>query len=95
MYKLEARINQSTWNFENKWLLLKAEFQFCNGEFAEARDTYVNAIESAQRHKFLNEEAVAYECSGYFEVERGNKEEAIRLFRKSIECYTLWGSAEK
>ena len=95
MRKLESLTSSSLWNFENKFLLLKAEFHFSNGDFVTAREAYTAAVKSARDHKFVNEEAVAAELAGYFEAKMGHQEEAVGLFMKSMECYDKWGAIAK
>ena len=48
-------VKHSTWNFENKLLLLKALLQNLNGCHAMAELTYQSSIQSAQEHKFIHE----------------------------------------
>ena len=50
-----------TWNFENKVLLLQAEYYFAKGEYEEANTCYEKSIESAKEHKFIHEEALGNE----------------------------------
>eukprot|EP01082_Thalassiosira_pseudonana_P010612 g9521.t1 g9521 contig37:145317-146493(+) len=47
----------STWNFENKLLLLEAEHHFAIGDF-EAAKKYGASCESARNHRFLQEEGL-------------------------------------
>lgn len=51
----------STWNWENKRLLLEAESMQLSDNVEETSivSTYMQAIQSAQRHKFIHEEGIA------------------------------------
>merc|ERR1711971_217412 len=94
--RLEGWKRQCSWNAENKFLLLKAEFYFARGEFVQARDGYLAAIESAKDHRFVHEEALSCEVAGLFHAERtGRRGEAMNLFKRSYECYTKWGAKQK
>eukprot|EP00804_Cyclotella_cryptica_P031041 CCRYP_013585-RA/>CCRYP_013585-RA protein AED:0.47 eAED:0.48 QI:0/0/0/1/0/0/2/0/236 len=85
----------STWNFENKYLLLEAEDHFSHNRIEAAQAIYNKAISSAKVHKFVQEEAIAYELAANFYFNIGN-------FSVSLECYTAacgkyqeWGAVCK
>ena len=54
------------WTFENKSLLLQAELHYLNQDYEAAENAYIASIKSAQDHKFMNDEAMAYELLGIF-----------------------------
>ncbi|KAL7525707.1 hypothetical protein ACHAXR_002151 [Thalassiosira sp. AJA248-18] len=56
-------VEYSTWNFENKQILLQAEVHNLNGRYAVAELAYRASIASARDHKFINEEALAHEVN--------------------------------
>lgn len=49
----------STWNWENKKLLLEAESMQVSGNLDRAGTLYIDAIRSAREHKFIQEEAIS------------------------------------
>ena len=56
--------SMSKWNWENKALLLQAELHYLNGDLELADTVYEASIKSAREHKFIHEEALAYELYG-------------------------------
>lgn len=49
--------------------LLSAELHYLNGDLGAAEIAYKKSIASAHSHKFLHEEALAYELYGVFLIE--------------------------
>ncbi|KAK1742112.1 putative AAA ATPase [Skeletonema marinoi] len=83
------------WTFENKWYLLEAEESYCNNDFDRAKLYYEKAISSAKDHKFVHEEALAYELAAYFYLELGDAEKAMEYFLLAHEKYHEWGAFGK
>jgi tetratricopeptide (TPR) repeat protein len=82
----------SSWNWENKALLLAAEKLYTDGDFVSAASTYDKAICSANEHRFVHEEAIASELAGDFYYERNFHEKSIPFFKHSLKCYLKWGA---
>ena len=82
----------SSWNFENKMLLLEAEKMHTLGDFDNAASLYERSVRSAREHKFIHEEAIASELAGIFFLERGLREKSLNLFLHSIWSYKTWGA---
>ena len=82
----------SSWNWENKALLLAAEKLYTDGDFDSAASTYDKAICSANEHRFVHEEAIASELAGDFYYERNFHEKSIPFFKHSLKCYMKWGA---
>ena len=85
----------SSWNFENKYLLLKAEYHHTAGESSDAEKCYNESIASAKRHKFIHEEALGYELAGYFYKEQGDEVESEKMLKHAHEAYSKWGAMKK
>lgn len=85
----------SLWNFEHKSFLMKAEEHYCNNDFSCAQTAYCNALVLARAHKFINDEALAYELAGYFYLSAGKTSEAIDHLICAHEKYTDWGACSK
>mmetsp|Transcript_32408 Transcript_32408/g.58578 ORF Transcript_32408/g.58578 Transcript_32408/m.58578 type:complete len:391 (-) Transcript_32408:18-1190(-) len=83
------------WNFQNKLLLLEAEEAFCYNDIDSAKSLYEKAISSAREHRFINEEALAYELAGYFFMEFGQKDVSLNFFLQAHEKYHEWGAIAK
>lgn len=88
-------LKESKWNFENKLLLLNAEYHFSIGDFDKAAEEYHLSISSAHAHRFFHEEAIGNELAGYFHSERGRKDASIRLMKQAKEHYLTWGAVRK
>jgi hypothetical protein len=90
--KMKLWSQHSTWNFENKMLLLEAEKMHTLGDFDSTASFYEKSIRSAREHKFIHEEAIASELAGLFFLERGLREKSLHLFLHSIWSYKTWGA---
>ena len=74
-------------------VLLEAEKMYTIGSFDQASLFYDRAIRVANKHKFINDEAIASELAGIFFCEErlhGVKAEALLLH--SVQCYKTWGA---
>ena len=87
--------NDSKWNFQQKYLLLKAEKAFTDGNMDIATASYDRAIEAAKEHRFINEEALANECASVFHLEQGNIGQARKYLEQSKDLYQAWGAHRK
>ena len=83
---------KSTWNFENKILLLQAEQMYASGQFDQAKDFYTRSIQSARIHRFITEEAIASELAGDLFYEKNDLPKSLDLFKHSIRCFEEWGA---
>ena len=93
--QLKWMVGHSEWNFENKFLLLQAECQYTQGDIEKAAESYEASIQSAKKHTFINEQALACELAGYFYKEQGDKSRAMSMFKQACVAYTQWGAAGK
>jgi len=84
--------DHSSWNWENKALLLSAEKLYTDGNFDSAASIYDKAICSANEHRFVHEEAIASELAGDFYYERNFQEKSMSFFKHSLKCYLKWGA---
>lgn len=82
----------SRWNAENKALLLQAEKCYTQGSFDEAKSFYEASAKSAKEHKFIHDEALAYELNGNFHIETGDLENGKELLKKAQSTYVEWGA---
>jgi hypothetical protein len=90
--KMKLLSQHSSWNWENKMLLLEAEKMHTLGDFDSAASFYERSVRSAREHKFIHEEAIASELAGLFFLERGLREKSLHLFLHSIWSYKTWGA---
>jgi len=82
----------STWNWENKLLLLEAEWHFSKGEMEKAEVKYNLAIESARRHRFIHEEGLANDLAASFHLYHYMEKEALGHLTQVKKCYEKWGA---
>jgi len=83
----------NNYNFENKHIILEAEFMCVSGYHGQASQLYKDAVRSANEHKFLHEEAIAAELAGVHAYEQGMHENAVALLMHSVQCFKDWGAA--
>lgn len=84
-----------SYNFHNKVKLLQAEVFYLNGNLNEAELAYKESIKSAQKHKFIHEEALAHELFGIFYVENRLIYYGLVQLKYSLEKYMKWGATKK
>ena len=90
--KIRNWYEHSSWNWENKLLLLEAMEMHTLGNYDAARLLYISSIRSAREHKFIHEEAIASELAGDLFYERGSHLESYALYMLSIKCFNEWGA---
>ena len=82
-------------NYECMSKLLQAELHYLNGEHKSAEAAYEESIASAQSHKFLHYEALAFELYGIFCVESQKEKKGIEQLRLAVDKYSEWGAVVK
>jgi tetratricopeptide (TPR) repeat protein len=87
--------HHSRWNIENKLFLMQAELHYLNGEYEKAEASYEASIASARCHRFLNEEAYAYELYGVYLLENRMVDKGHEKLDIAIEKYAKWGALKK
>ena len=89
MAKLEM-INE--WTFGNKSKLLQAQLHYLDGHLNSAEVAYKASIVSAREHKFLHEEALAYELYGVFCMENKMVDKGVEQLNIALDKYRQWGA---
>jgi tetratricopeptide (TPR) repeat protein len=82
----------STWNWENNLFLLEAEYHHCKQEEDKANAKYRASIKSAQDHRFVHEEALAFEFYGDFLRITRRVDQARETYANACVCYEKWGA---
>ncbi len=82
----------SEWNFENKVLLLQAEKVYTQGDLDAAEEYYKTATISAQRHKFIHEEAISHELAGLLFFDKKQYKQSLQSLTNSFRCFKQWGA---
>jgi hypothetical protein len=90
--RIRSLAEHSSWNWENKVLLLEAMEMHIMGNLDAAGPLYTSSIRSAREHKFIHEEAVASELAGEYLYVQDNYSDAYALFMHSIKCFKEWGA---
>ncbi|SEF10046.1 PAS domain S-box-containing protein [Rhizobiales bacterium GAS191] len=82
-------------NFENCAALVGAEIARLQGRELYAQRLYEQAIQSARKHGFVQNEALAHEVAGRFYAARGFQTIAHAYLRNARYCYLRWGAEGK
>jgi len=85
----------STWNFENKLLLLRAQLHQLHGHHVMAEIAYRGSISSALEHRFMHEEALACELYGIYFLENKQVHKGLEQLRHAVYKYQQWGATKK
>jgi len=92
MEKLEKWSQMSSAIYENKWLLLKAEYFISIGKRGGAITLYKDCINSARDHGNIHEMALAYELLGNYYCDEGDRAHSDEYFREAHTFYEQWGA---
>ncbi|UCH92660.1 MAG: PAS domain S-box protein, partial [Candidatus Aminicenantes bacterium] len=82
-------------NFLHKYLLVEAELARIEGKNWQAVDWYDQAIESASKNEFRQDEALANELAARFWLEKGKTDFARVYMNRAYYGYRLWGARRK
>lgn len=82
-------------NHEHTYLLVKAERARILGKETLAKDLYNQAIESANKHDYIHEEALAWELAARFYNDKEHFSLAATYLRQALVCYEKWGAKAK
>ena len=75
--------------------MLEAEEQCSIGNIDLSRDLYNKSISSCRTHKYLNDEALAYELGAKFYFRINEYSTSLTHFRLASEKYLAWGAVKK
>mmetsp|Transcript_26788 Transcript_26788/g.64273 ORF Transcript_26788/g.64273 Transcript_26788/m.64273 type:complete len:1395 (+) Transcript_26788:24-4208(+) len=95
MESMERLVDCSTWNFENKHILLQAELYYLDGRNKMAKLAYQASISSAGDHKFVQDQSLACELYGIFLVENEEAEGGLEQLQIAHDKYKQWGALKK
>ncbi len=82
-------------NYLHKFHLVEAEYYRILGRDLEAADAYDLAIDLAQTHEYLHEEALANELAGRFYLAKGKPKIARSYLLDARYGYLRWGATAK
>ena len=82
-------------NFESRAALLAAEIARIEGRDLEAMRLYEEAIRSARKHGFVQNEGLANELAARFSAARSLETAADAYLRNARSCYLRWGADGK
>jgi hypothetical protein len=78
--------------FENKWLLLKAEYLSSVHSGDDPRQYYEASIDAAKRQGYIHELAIAYELLGNYHASHGHRDDAKSNYNAAYVSYSQWGA---
>jgi PAS domain S-box-containing protein len=81
--------------FSDKYSLVSAEVARIDGRDLDAMRLYEEAIQSARKNGFIQNEAVAHELAARFYAQRGFETIAKTYTRSARHCYLRWGAFGK
>jgi predicted ATPase/signal transduction histidine kinase len=81
--------------FFDKYALVSAEIARVEGRDLEAMRLYEDAILSARKHGFIQNEATSNEVAAQFYLDRGYETIAQSYLRNAHQCYLRWGALGK
>jgi PAS domain S-box-containing protein len=81
--------------FGDKYALVSAEIARLEGRDADAMRLYEEAIHSASKNGFVQNEGLAHEAAARFYAARGVKTIAHACLREARRCYLRWGAFGK
>ncbi|MBV8585287.1 MAG: PAS domain S-box protein, partial [Verrucomicrobia bacterium] len=82
-------------NFGNYAAVIGAEIARIEGRQLDAERLYEEAIQSAHKNGFVNDEAIANEAAAKFYLDRGLGTIAHSYLRNAFSCYLRWGADAK
>lgn len=86
---------ECAWNFCQKYELLRAEQAYTAGKIETAIIAYDMAIQKAEEHRFINEQALASELAGLFYMEQDQLGHAREYLHLAESLYRTWGAQRK
>ncbi len=86
---------QAPMNYMHKYYLVEAERARVAGRHGDAREYYDQAICLAQKHAYLNEEALANELATHFYLAKGQPKIATTYLLEARQAYRRWGATTK
>lgn len=82
-------------NFEPLYFLLQAEWARVTGQPGNTATLYEKAIQSADKHLFINIKALANELAGRYHFQSGNDTIAKTYLDNARQAYLQWGAVLK
>ncbi|WP_414549316.1 ATP-binding protein [Anabaena sp. CCY 0017] len=93
--QLQKLANHAPMNYLHKFYLVEAERCRVRGEYIQGMELYDQAISLAKEHKYLNEEALAYELAAKFYLKWRKKKTAQTYLTDAYYAYIRWGATAK
>lgn len=82
-------------NSLQKYYLVEAELAQANAKPELAKQHYDKAISLANKHQFINDEALAWELAGRFYMNTNETYLANFYLQNAVRCYGAWGALAK
>ncbi len=82
-------------NFLHRYQLMLAEYSVLTGRNDEAMKYYTESIKNARLHKYVHDEALAWERTAIFYQANNQAEVARFYFSHTYKTYSKWGASAK
>lgn len=93
--KLRAWARQAPFNFQQKLLLIEAEWARIKGRKAEALRLYEQVASVARTNGFTQDAAIAMERAGRYQLELGLERAGRSCLNDALRAYRSWGATAK
>ncbi|HAP58865.1 MAG TPA: hypothetical protein DCR93_04950 [Cytophagales bacterium] len=93
--QLEGYAKLSTRSFQQKYLLVKAEYDGLSGKHRKAKDGYSEALKIATQHARVNDEALIWEWGGIYYLEQQDEIMGNFYLENAFRAYRRWGATGK
>jgi predicted ATPase/signal transduction histidine kinase/tRNA A-37 threonylcarbamoyl transferase component Bud32 len=93
--KMQVWATHAPMNYLHKFHLVEAERYRILGQISAAMDAYDRAIELANQHGYINEEAIAHELAAKFYLAIGKAKIARIYMQDAYYAYQQWGAIAK
>ncbi|MGB0848438.1 MAG: adenylate/guanylate cyclase domain-containing protein, partial [Thiolinea sp.] len=95
LLKLKKWAKYAPENYQHKYFLVRAEHLRVSKRYGQARIAYDQAIQLASAHRYIHEEALAYEVTGRFYQQQKAETQAEFHFKAAYNSYREWGAKAK
>ena len=93
--KMQKWADSAPTNYLHKFYIVEAEKHRVQNSHVNAMDFYDRAIAAAEKHEYINEEALANELAGKFYLDWGKEKIAKTYINEAYYLYSLWGATAK
>ncbi|MEL6536255.1 MAG: SpoIIE family protein phosphatase, partial [Bacteroidota bacterium] len=93
--RLQGYVQYGPRSFQQKYLLVKAEYDGLMGKHRKAKDGYSEALKVATQHARVNDEALIWEWGGIYYLEQRDEIMGNFYLENAFRAYRRWGATGK